>query len=61
MAKHFDKEALDAGVLASLERSQQQGQVGPDGRPVAPQLGDPQRVRDAIQRRKERREAELPA
>ena len=54
MAEHFTKEEWDRRVRAALERKQQQKIVG------ASRLSDPAQLRAALQRRNERREAELP-
>ena len=58
MAKHFTREQLDQAMLDAVARKQSQAQVGTDGQ--AQQLGDPERLREAMLRRNERRERELP-
>lgn len=55
MAEHFTREKFDEQVRTSIERSQQKRRVGTG------QLGNPDTLRAAIERRRQRREIELPA
>ncbi len=50
----FTKEQFDEQVRASIERSKQKRRVGTG------QLGNPDTLRAAVERRRQRRQAELP-
>ena len=53
MAEHFTKEKFEQQVRDSIERAKSKRR-GPSP------LGDPESLRGAMQRRRERRETELP-